>query len=224
MGKIIISERQFMLLQSNINNKIIIREDITDQECINQLTDGDGLKYKVIHPDSLQYINTEKVDKCKEKEKIKCAFDFLGDYNIDDTRIKSNYVSGQGCYVLVNGKRVASAPNQKKHYITFWANGDIVYTTTLKLKLKVGNDTIFKIMYLGKFDCSSNTYKNLTFEGIVSEKNKKLKDDIYLRDSSGTIITNAKCGGQCRTSDILEMNDITKNGQLIDLLNKTTES
>lgn len=170
MKKIKITENQ---LKKIINNYSLINED-SDENCIKQLTDNDGIKYKVI--------NTEtEIDKCKTKPNISCVLKSLKNLGVDilnNNIVFNGHTSGWGCYILL--KSTLKVSNDSKFYITIWEDGDVTYTHTLNKSLDLTINkikyTTNKLVYEGDFKCTSDNkdiiFNNMFFSGIIDSKTK----------------------------------------------------
>lgn len=187
MKKIKITENQFKRI---INNYSLINED-SDENCIKQLTDDDGIKYKVIN-------TATEIDKCKTKPNISCVLESLKNLGLDITNndiVFNGHSSGWGCYILLKSKIKVS--NDSKFFMTIWEDGDVTYTHTLNKSLDLTINkikyTTNKLVYEGNFKCDSDNkdilIKNLFFSGIIDSKTKnKIKYNNFKFNIDGKII------------------------------------
>lgn len=212
MGKIKITEAQYKILIEGFNNSQIIKEDVTDQECIDKLQDDDGKKYKVVPLSSYEVTSGE----CNTNPNIKCIVELLTNAGVDESDIAVNKISGS-CYVLFKSKKKIQVygKTESKYYLTFWDDGDFVLTRTLSTGHKKGDDVFIKLMNEGEFTCDNTggVYSDLSYTAGVDIDGKKhsgVDFTILKRDGtkssyrSGTLLKGESLGGNGKLSELIK--------------------
>ena len=129
MKKIKITESQY---------KRLIIEQSSDQECIDQLQDETGVKYKVSSISGYE----QNVVTCKAEPNIDCILTLLNNNNVPNNRMVIKQISGSGCLITVMGNKAAPSTSVggRIWYLTFWDDKSLTCTTTLQSGIKNPTD------------------------------------------------------------------------------------
>jgi hypothetical protein len=212
MGKIKITEEQYKTLIEGINSNKIIKEDVSDQECIDKLQDSDGNKYKVVPVSNYE----QTTNTCNSKTNIKCVLKLLEDVGFSEDNFVVNKVSGN-CYILVKSTDMVTHGSKTipSYFLTFWDDGDFTLTRTLPVGVRDGDDVFYKLMNEGDFTCdnTSKIYTDLSYSAGIDAKGKKHSGaDFSILKSDGTATS-------YRSGTFLKAEDLEGNGNLKELLN-----
>ena len=153
-----------------IKNLINILES-SDSECEEQL---EKKGYVVYNPNEQTNIGT----KCREKTKIKCVLETLGDKLpklVDNLFVQT---TGSMCYIEIKDPKKIKHGNMlwNKLYFNFWEDGDFTIVETFEQPMKKNNGTlnIIQFMFQGDYECDIDKLeikiKNMKYRGFMYEK------------------------------------------------------
>lgn len=174
----------------------------TDDECISQLTDDDGIKYIVTAE-----------DECVGK--MDCVIQTLKKSGIADDSYKTSKWSDGRCFIVLK--------NQKKTFnLVFWEDGDIsfigVFSANQNIKDKKEKDQkVKKFMYEGTYDCTNGTttYTDFLYHSLVKEDGKTKIDKIDFKPLGSNNSTLP-----WTVSGFFKHHGVSDTGNLTDLLTK----
>ena len=168
MEKIKITESQYNRM-FNSGSYQIIKENVTDEECVKRLKKSNN--YKV------QGISAYEAEQSKSESEVECLLEKLKSLGVDDSQYFVDKV-GSKSYLLLKSQRELDNGGKKvnMYYITFWGDGDLVLTITLQGAHT--NKRYVKVAYQGDWvDCDN--YTGLVYRNAIDGDGESYGNEVF---------------------------------------------